>query len=104
MQKKVREVIDMLSKALKEHFDDYHGMYLYGSFVDGSSEKEDDIELVAIFDAEDKQKREIIWPIVGKIETEFEVYIDLHPLTMQEFKKDQDFYNEVTENGVFFKA
>lgn len=103
ISEQVKEVIDLLSKALKEHFDDYHGMYLYGSFADGSATADDDIELVAIFDVEDKQKREIMWPIVGKIETDLNVYIDLHPLTMQEFKKDQDFYNEVTENGLFFK-
>lgn len=104
MQKLVKDVIDLLIKALKEHFDDFHGLYLYGSFADGSNQKDDDMEIVAIFDFEDKQKREIIWPIVGKIETDLDVYIDLHPLTMDEFKKDEEFYEEVINNGTFFKV
>lgn len=102
MQKQVKEIIDLLIKALKENFDDFHGLYLYGSFATGSNQKDDDMEIVAIFDAEDKHKRELIWPIVGKIETEFDVYIDLHPLTMEGFKQDEDFYTEVVNEGIFF--
>lgn len=104
MQKQVQEVIDLLIQTLKEHFSDFHGLYLYGSFVDGSNQKDDDIEVVAIFDEENKAKREIIWPLVGKIETELNVYIDLHPVTMDEFKKDEEFYDEVVNEGVFFKV
>ena len=55
-----------------------------------------------MFDAQDKSKREEIWPIVGKIETELEVCIDLYPYTEDEFKKDEDLYNEVIEDGVFY--
>ena len=103
MQKEVKEVIDLLIKALKTHFNDFHGLYLYGAFADGGTPcEDDDIELVAIFDEENKEKRELIWPIVGKIETELQVYIDLHPVTMDEFKKDEEFYEEVVNNGVFF--
>jgi predicted nucleotidyltransferase len=102
MQKQVQDTINLLIKTLKENFDDFHGLYLYGSFVDGSNQKDDDMEVVAIFDVENKTKREIIWPIVGKIETEMNVYIDLHPITMEEFKKDEEFYNEVVNNGIFF--
>lgn len=104
MQKEVRETIDLLINALKETFSDFHGLYLYGSFADGTNQKDDDIEVVAIFDEENKAKREIIWPIVGKIETQRNVYIDLHPVTMEEFKKDEEFYDEVVNSGVFFKV
>lgn len=104
MQKEVRETIELLIKILKETFNDFHGLYLYGSFVDGSNEKDDDMELVAIFDEENKAKREVIWPIVGKIETERNVFIDLHPVTMDDFKKDEEFYDEVISEGVFFEV
>ena len=43
-------------------------MYLFGTFLDGKMHEGEDIELVAIFDIEDKSKREQIWPIIGKIE------------------------------------
>lgn len=103
MQKFVKDTINMLSKEFSEKFDDFQGLYLYGSYVTGVYHGDDDIELVAIFEAEDKAKREIIWPIVGKIETELDVYIDLHPITMDELKKDEDFYDEVVNQGIFFK-
>lgn len=102
MQKEVENTIKHLVKALNEKFKDFHGLYLYGSYVDESNLEDDDIEVVAIFDKEDKQKRELIWPIVGKIETELNTFIDLHPLTMEEFKKDEEFYDEVVNNGIFF--
>lgn len=104
MQKDVEEIIKLLIKELSARFSDFQGIYIYGYYADGTNQPDDDIELVAIFDSEDKQKREIIWPIVGKIETDKNVYIDLHPIALEQFKKDEDFYNEVTENGVFFKV
>lgn len=100
----VKEVIELLIKELKAQFDDFHGIYLYGIHLDGKLHKNEDIELVAIFDSEDKFKREIIWPIVGKIETELDVFIDLHPITMEELKKDEYLYEDAVENGTFYKA
>jgi len=102
MQKFIEDAINLLIKTFKEQFDDFHGIYLYGMFTDGKPHTDEDIELVAIFDAEDKHKRELIWPIVGKIETDLDVFIDLHPITMEELKKDEDFYDEVVNNGIFY--
>jgi predicted nucleotidyltransferase len=104
MQKFVEETIKLLKNAFSENFADFHGLYLYGVFTDGKPHTSEDIEIVAIFDTEDKAKRELIWPIVGKIETDLDVYIDLHPITMEELKKDEDFYDEVVNQGIFFKA
>ena len=102
MLKFVKDTIDMLNRELSAKFDDFKGLYLYGSFANGTNSDDDDIEIVAIFDVEDKAKRELIWPIVGKIETDLDVFIDLHPITMEELKKDEDFYDEVVNNGIFF--
>lgn len=62
----------------------------------------EDIELVALFDIEDKSKREQIWPIIGKVETDLGVCIDLYPYTEEQFKADEDIYNEVMEEGIFY--
>lgn len=102
MQKEVEEAINLLIKAFKKHFDDFHGIYLYGIFTDDKEHQGEDIELVALFDAEDRSKREMIWPIVGKIETDLDIFIDLTPISQEEFKKNKDFYDEVTQTGVFF--
>ena len=104
MQKTLEEIIITLCCSLKEQFNDFHGLYLCGIFTDGQMHKGEDIEFVGIFDAEDKYKREIIWPIVGKIEADFDIFIDLHPITMEELKKDEDFYDEVVNDGFFFNT
>ena len=103
MLKYVEETINLLNKAFSEKFDDFHGLYLYGIFIDGKPHPDEDIEIVAIFDMENKLKREEIWPIVGKVETDLDVFIDLHPITMDELKKDEEFHNEVINKGIFFE-
>lgn len=102
MIKFVEDAIKLLSEEFSSRFDDFHGLYLYGAFKDGRNHKDEDVELVAIFDSEDKQKREIIWPIVGRIETDLDIFIDLHPVTMDDLKKDTDFYDEVVNRGIFY--
>ena len=104
MLKYVEETISLLQKALSENFDDFHGLYLYGLFTDGKPHPDEDIELVAIFDSENKEKRGIIWPIVGKIETDLDVYIDLTPITMELLKEDEELYDEVINHGKFFPS
>ncbi len=102
MSKKLNEVIKMLSNAFRKKFDDYKGLYLFGAYLDGNDHTDEDIEIVALFDIEDKSKREQIWPIIGKIETELDVCIDLYPYTEEAFKKDEELYEEVMEEGIFF--
>ncbi len=98
----VDEVISKLCKALDRVFKDFKGMYLFGTFLDGKIHDGEDIELAAIFETEDKSKREQIWPIIGKIETELDVCIDLYPYTPESFKQDEEIYEEVMAEGIFY--
>ncbi len=103
MSNKLDEIITELIKSLKTTFEDFDGLYLFGTYLDGKMHEDEDIELVAIFEKEqDKTQREHIWRVVGKVEESFDVFIDLHPLTIKEFKKDTELYEEVTETGIFF--
>ncbi len=102
MSEKLNEVIKRLSNGFRKKFDDYKGLYLFGTYLDGKDHEDEDIEIVALFDIEDKSKREQIWPLIGKIETELEVCIDLYPYTPEDFKKDGDLYDEVMEEGIFY--
>ena len=103
MTNKIDDVIVELIKDLKKEYpSDFSGIYLFGLFLDGKMHDGEDIELAAIFDVEDKSKREQIWPIVGKVETEFDVCIDLYPHTQESFKKDEYIYDEVMEEGIFY--
>ncbi len=105
MSDKIDNIIVELIKSLKCEFADFKGIYLFGLFLDGQMHEDEDIELVAIFDnKQDKSKRELIWRIVGKIEEDFNVFMDLHPLTIEELKKDEELYYEITTNGTFFNS
>ncbi|MFR1672073.1 MAG: nucleotidyltransferase domain-containing protein [Candidatus Gastranaerophilaceae bacterium] len=102
MANSVDTVIIRLSKEFNKTFDDFKGIYLFGVHLDGKMHSDEDIELVALFDIEDKSKREQIWPIIGKVETDLGVCIDLYPYTEEQFKADEDIYNEVMEEGIFY--
>ena len=102
MSTKLNEVIKLLSNAFRKKFEDYKGLYLFGSHIDGKDLDGEDIEIVAIFEIEDKSKREQIWPIIGKIETDLDVCIDLYPYTMDDFKHDEEIYDEVKASGIFY--
>jgi len=102
MTNSVDEVIFKLSKAFNRIFNDFKGMYLFGIYTDGKMHEDEDIELAAIFDIEDKSKREQIWPIIGKTETELDVCIDLYPYTEESFKEDKEIYDRVMEEGIFY--
>lgn len=102
MSSKVHEVIKLLSAAFRKKYDDYKGLYLFGVYLDGEEHEGEDIEIVALFGTQNKTKREEIWPVIGKIETALDVCIDLYPYTEDEFKSDENLYNEVIKKGVFF--
>lgn len=102
MTKSVDEVIKKLCLSFNRVFADFEGIYLFGIHLDGEMHEGEDIELAAIFGTEDKSKREQIWPIIGKIETEMDVCIDLYPYTPESFKQDEDIYEEVMDEGVFY--
>ena len=102
MTSQVHEVIKSLSNIFRRNFEDYKGLYLFGAFLDGKEHEDEDIEIVALFEIEDKSKRDRIWPMVGKVETELGVCIDLYPYTEELFKADEEIYNQVMEEGIFF--
>ena len=102
MTSKVHVVIKLLSGAFRKNFDDYGGLYLFGAYLDEKEHEDEDIEIVALFKNMDKAKRESIWPIIGQIETELDISIDLYPYTKEEFKNDQYLYDEVINEGRFY--
>lgn len=100
----VDEVIFKLAKGFNQIFDDFQGMYLYGPSVDGNLHEDEDIELAAIFKIDDQSKRGQIWPVIGKIETDMDVCIDLYPFTEKTFKENEEIYEEAMKNGIFYNS
>ena len=98
----ILEIVKKISLSLRRRFNDYKGLYLFGIFLDGKEHPDEDIEIIALFENTDKAKRENFWPLIGKIETEYDVSIDLYPYTDEEFKNDDILYDEVIAEGIFF--
>lgn len=104
MQEIVQNVITALKNSFNSSFDDFEGMYLYGSQARGDFNKDSDIDIVAVFKEENKEKRRLIWRIVSKVEYDFDVSIDLHPMTKESLEENTVFYNQVVEKGLFYDA
>lgn len=102
MDNKVDEVVFKIAKAFNRIFSDIKGFYVFGIHTDGKLHKNEDIEIVALFDVEDKSKREQIWPIIGKIETEMDICIDLYPYTQKQFEEDEEVYQASVDDGIFY--
>ncbi len=105
MDKKVIQAVEILNKQLKSTFNDFEGAYVYGSIVNGTSQKDSDIDIVAVFTGEvNREKRMDIWGIIGKIEAELDVFLDLHPMTREELERNPIYYDEVVNKGIFYNA
>lgn len=103
MKNKIKKIISELNTMLDEKFDDFQGIYLYGLYTDFQAHEDEDIELVGIFNSEDKEKREQIWRIIGKVEEENDVFIDFYPISKEDLEKDEDFFVAAVIHGHFYK-
>lgn len=96
------DTMKALASEFRRKFDDFEGLYLFGLFTDGREHVDEDIEVVALFKTQDKSKREDIWRIIGKIETDMDVCLDLYPYTQEEFEQDEEVYSSVMKSGIYF--
>lgn len=105
MDNKIEKVINILNQKLKENFPDFKGAYLYGSYAKNTAHKDSDIDMVAIFDAEpDRKKLGLILRIAGRLEAEYDVFFDLHPMTEEQLSNNEIYHNEVVNKGIFYNA
>ena len=105
MKNKIKKVINLLNESLKEKFPDFKGAYLYGSYAKNTSHKYSDIDIVALFKTTpDRKKRFAIWSIVGPIEAEYDVFLDLHPMSSEELEQNPFYYEEVVNKGIFYNV
>lgn len=97
----VKEIAQNLRDRLKK-YDDFQGLYLYGSQIKGSAKPDSDVDIVAIFNNEpsyDKFKS-----ILGEaldLELDYDILIDLHPMTIDELNLNYIFFNEV-KKGLYY--
>ena len=102
--RKVIKIIKELNNLIKAQFPDLKGLYLYGSQIKGTSHKDSDIDVIAIFDEVSREKTFEISGILCDLEYKYDVYIDLHEYTEDDLRKNPYYYDEVVNKGVFYEA
>lgn len=86
-------------------YSDFSGVYLYGSYANNTAVSDSDIDLIAIFaNSVERTRRMDLWDIVGKLEAEYDVIFDIHPMTLSELEKNSVYYNQVVNKGIFYGA
>ena len=99
----IDELISKLNKKIKDLFTDFKGVYLYGSYAAHCAKQHSDIDIVAVFDNElTREKRMDLWGIIGKLEAEMDVVLDLHPTTLAELEQNPIYYNQVDNKGIYY--
>ncbi|MDR0822942.1 MAG: nucleotidyltransferase domain-containing protein [Endomicrobium sp.] len=104
MKDKINEIACELNTALKNSFEDFEGLYVFGSQVNGKPNEDSDVDIVAIVDAEDKEKLGKIWDIASLLDYKYDLFLDLHPMTRKELERNYVFHDEVVNKGVFYAA
>ena len=101
----ISKIIQELNQFVSEKFDDFKCIYFYGSRVRGDSREDSDIDVIIIFGNElnYKEERELAG-IIGELDYKYNVFIDYHPMTMNELEKNPVFYAEVVNKGIFYDA
>lgn len=99
------EIMIKIANSFKNEISDFNGLYLYGSRAKQMNSILSDYDVIFL----SKRKllsdeKSAIYKIVGKIEFEMDIFIDIQILTMEELLKNRFFYEEVTKYGQFYAA
>jgi predicted nucleotidyltransferase len=102
MNEKIPKIVNELNIELKKLFADFEGLYVYGSQINGTPNEDSDIDIVAILDASDDEKRFDMWGVVSFLDYKYDVVIDLQPMTNKELERNYIYHDEVVNKGVFY--
>ncbi len=102
--KKFKELVNELSKVLKEKYPDFKGIYFYGSRARGNSNEESDYDVVYVFDREVDWRFEYeVKDIIYDYELKYELFLDNR---IYNYKDIQDpstpFRINVKREGIFY--
>jgi predicted nucleotidyltransferase len=96
------QIFSELVSNLKSRHMDFKGCYLFGSRAKGNNYEESDFEIVALFDAMNREKKFDLYEIVSNLEYKYNIFIDIKFLTDADLKANPFFYNEVVNYGKFY--
>ena len=97
------DIINTLNRKIKSVYKNFNGVYLYGSFANKTNTENSDIDVVALFENElNREERIKLWSLISGLEAEYDVFLDLHPMSAKELEKNPIYYNQVVNKGVFY--
>lgn len=101
LSKIIKELNDLVSKE----YGSFKGLYLYGSRVKGNYRNDSDIDIILLFDKDltHKQERKLAG-FVCDVEYNNNVFIDYHPMTLDDLRRNPMFYDEVVNKGLYYEA
>lgn len=94
-----RKIAKKLRDKLKE-YDDFVGLYLYGSYAKGTQTEQSDIDIAAIFNMDrtyDKSVNEKVYDV----DLEYDIVIDFHRVTPDYLKIDYIYDREI-KKGIYY--
>jgi predicted nucleotidyltransferase len=97
----IKTIAKKLRDKLKK-YENFKGIYLYGSRIKGNYSEDSDIDIIAVFKKEPEYEKSLeISGEVIDIELENDVFIDFHSMTEDELNLNNIFFNEV-KKGLFY--
>lgn len=97
----VKEIAQKLRDKLKK-YDDFQGLYLYGSRVKDNYQIDSDIDIVAVFEKDHDHNKELdICGSVLEVELDHDVVIDFHPMTPEALNINYIYFNEI-KKGIYY--
>lgn len=96
---KATEIAKKLLKKMRK-YDDFVGLYLYGSQVTGKAHKDSDIDIVGVF----KTNRDYADDVLGdayEVELENDIILDFHPMSLEQLNIDWFYFNEI-KKGIYY--
>lgn len=95
--------IKKIARELREKFlkyDDFIGLYLYGSRIKGNYTEDSDIDIAGIF----KTPKDYSLDVHGEaleLELKYDLVIDFHPMTPEELELNYIYFNEI-KKGLYY--
>lgn len=102
--RKIVKLIKELNSIISKMYNDFKGVYLYGSQATGMAGADSDIDLVGVFGEVNFDKEFEIAGVLCDLMYKYDVYIDMHHYTPQMLERNPFYYNEVVKRGTYFEA
>lgn len=102
MSRTAKEIVEKLHNTLRDNFEDFEGLYLFGSHAKGIADNDSDIDVVVLMNAWNWKETSNFYRVISDFTYKHNTEIDLHPMTRADLERNPFFYNEVVNKGIFY--